>query len=141
MSYDIVFKGVYQAPEPDDGARVLVDRLWPRGRSRESLALAEWYREASPSNALRRQYQLEEISSRVFEIRYRGELRDHPDRLYPLMRLARCGRLTLVTAARDIDSTHLPELRQRLLEALHQEDQEDALPSSPPCFAHESGQH
>lgn len=140
MSYDIVFKGIYQAPEPDDGARVLIDRLWPRGLGRESLALTDWYREASPSNALRRQCQLQQISARVFEIRYRGELRDQPERLYPLMRLARRGRLTLLTASRDFDSTCLPQLRQRLLEVLHQEDQDDALPCSPPCYAHDDGQ-
>ncbi|GEN25828.1 hypothetical protein HCU01_37770 [Halomonas cupida] len=134
MSYDIVLKRVYQTIEEDDGARVLVDRLWPRGRRREPLALADWYRDASPSPALRRQYHDNAISRNVFEIRYRGELRDHPEVLTPLMKLARQGRLTLLTATRSIDDSHLPILRDIVIDALQQEDQADALPSSPPCY-------
>ncbi len=48
MSYDIALKRIYSPSEPDDGARVLVDRLWPRGKQREALALTDWYRDASP---------------------------------------------------------------------------------------------
>ncbi|XKE43992.1 DUF488 family protein [Halomonas organivorans] len=118
MSHDIVLKRVYQAPEADDGARVLVDRLWPRGKRRESLALADWYRDASPSPALRRQYHQGEISHAVFAARYRGELRDDPDCLLPLMRRARDGRLTLLSAARDLEASHLPILKEAILEAL-----------------------
>jgi len=135
MSYDIVSKRIYQPMDDDDGARVLVDRLWPRGKPRESLSLTDWYRDASPSPALRRQYHAGSINRSVFEIRYRGELRDAPDHLIPLMRLARRARLTLLTASREIDDSHLPLLREALLEALHREDQADALPSSPPCYA------
>lgn len=136
MAYDIVFKRIYQPVGAEDGARVLVDRLWPRGKRRESLALTDWYREASPSPALRRQYHLGEISATVFAVRYRGELRDAPDSLIPLMRLARRERLTLLTAERDIDASYLPILKERLLFALHEEDAADLEPASPPCFAH-----
>ncbi|MFG6178953.1 DUF488 domain-containing protein [Halomonas sp. THAF12] len=134
MSYDIVLKRVYQAPEPDDGARVLVDRLWPRGKRRESLLLADWYRDASPSPALRRQYHQHEISPAVFAVRYRGELRDQPDCLLPLMRRAREGRLTLLSAARDLEASHLPLLREALLKALEAEDASDREPASSPCL-------
>ncbi len=72
MSYDIVLKRVYQPIESDDGARLLVDRLWPRGKRRESLALTDWYRDASPSLTLRRQYHEGEISAGVFASRYRA---------------------------------------------------------------------
>ncbi|MDR5903055.1 MULTISPECIES: DUF488 domain-containing protein [Halomonas] len=138
MSYHIEIKGIAQPAEPRDGARVLVDRLWPRGRSREALALDDWYRDASPSPALRRQYQRGEISQTVFAVRYRGELRDHPERLLPLMRQVRYrGALTLLTAERDLDASPLPLLKERLLYALHEEDAADREPSSPPCFAHE----
>lgn len=138
MSYHIEIKGIAQPAEPQDGARVLVDRLWPRGRSREALALDDWYRDASPSPALRRQYQRGEISQTVFAVRYRGELRDHPERLLPLMRQVRYrGALTLLTAERDLDASPLPLLKERLLYALHEEDAADREPSSPPCFAHE----
>lgn len=140
MSYHIEIKGLAQPAEPaepQDGARVLVDRLWPRGRSREALSLDDWYRDASPSPALRRQYQQAEISPTVFAVRYRGELRDHPERLVPLMRLARRGPLTLLTAERDIEASSLPILRDWLLFVLREEDAADIEPASPPCFAHE----
>lgn len=137
MSYEIILKRIYQAPEAEDGARVLVDRLWPRGKRRESLALADWYRDASPSPALRRQYHQGEISQAVFAARYRGELRDDPDCLLPLMRRAREGRLTLLSAVRDLEASHLPLLREALLRALEEEDSRDREPASSPCSGHE----
>lgn len=134
MSYDIQLKRVYQPAEPDDGARVLVDRLWPRGKRRESLALTEWYRDASPTPAVRRQYHRGEISETVFAARYRGEMRDDPQALVPLMRHARHGRLTLLSAARDISASHLPLLRDAILDALAEEDASDRDPASSPCY-------
>lgn len=137
MSYDIALKRIYSPSEPDDGARVLVDRLWPRGKQREALALTDWYRDASPSPLLRRQLHLQEISPAVFTIRYRGELRDNPEALVPLMRHARRGRLTLLSAMRNLDDSYLPTLRQALLEALYAEDAADCETASPPCYAHQ----
>lgn len=137
MSYDILLKRIYTPSEPTDGARILVDRLWPRGKRRESLDLTDWYRDASPSPLLRRQLHESEIAFTVFAARYRGELRDHVDSLVPLMRYARRGRLTLLSAARNLEETHLPILREAVLEALQREDQDDLEPSSPPCFAHQ----
>lgn len=140
MAYEIVFKRIYQEAQPEDGARVLVDRLWPRGKRRESLALTDWYRDASPSPALRRQFHLDEINAAVFAVRYRGELQDAPDCLLPLMRHARRGRLTLLSAARDLEATHLPLLRDAILQALHDEDAADREPASPPCYRHQFGE-
>ncbi|MFO8045043.1 MAG: DUF488 family protein [Halomonas sp.] len=134
MAYDIVLKRIYLPIEAEDGARVLVDRLWPRGKPREALSLTDWYRDASPSPTLRRQYHQKKISHFVFAVRYRGELRDHPEHLVPLMRHARRGRLTLLTAARNIEGSHLPVLREALLKALRDEDAADLEPASPPCF-------
>ncbi|CBV42106.1 DUF488 domain-containing protein [Halomonas elongata] len=134
MSYEIVLKRVYQPIEPDDGARLLVDRLWPRGKRRESLALTDWYRDASPSLTLRRQYHEGEISNGVFAARYRGELRSAPENLLPLMRHARAGRLTLLSAARDLEASHLPVLKEAVLAALREEDAADSEPASSPCF-------
>lgn len=134
MDYDIALKRLYAEIEETEGARVLVDRLWPRGKRRESLALTDWYRDASPSPALRRQYHQQDISHAVFATRYRGELRDHPDCLIPLMRHARQGPLTLLTAARKVDSSHLPILQEALLTALQQEDADDRESASPPCY-------
>ena len=137
MSYEIFLKRIYTPSEPSDGARILVDRLWPRGKRRESLELTDWYRDASPTPLLRRQLHGGEITAAVFAARYRGELRDHAESLVPLMRYARQGRLTLLSAARNLEETHLPILREAVLEALLQEDRDDLEPSSPPCFAHQ----
>ncbi|WP_192036684.1 DUF488 family protein [Halomonas sp. YLGW01] len=137
MRHDIQLKRIYAEPEADDGARVLVDRLWPRGKRRDTLALTDWYRDASPSNGLRRDWHQGRISHAVFTRRYRWEMADAEDCLLPLMRLARQGRLTLLSAARDLEQSQLPILREALLEALDEEDQEaegTAL-SSPPCYA------
>lgn len=136
MTYDIRLKRIYHDAAPDDGSRVLVDRLWPRGKHRELLALTDWYRAASPTNALRRQYYNDEISASVFATRYRGELRDAPDCLTPLLRYARQGRLTLLSSARDLSASHLPLLKEALIAALEEEDWADIEPSSPPCYAH-----
>lgn len=141
MTYEIVMKRVYTEPADDDGARILVDRLWPRGMPRERLALTDWYRDASPSSALSRQLRTGEISNGVFAVRYRGELRDAPEKLLPLMRQARRGRLTLLSAARDLEASYMPILRQAILGALQQEDAEDAMPSSPPCYLGQLEKH
>ncbi len=134
MAYDIVLKRIYQPIDDDDGARVLVDRLWPRGKPREALGLTDWYCDASPSTTLRRQYHQQQINYFVFAVRYRGELRDCPENLMPLMRHARLGRLTLLTAARNLEDSHLPVLSEALLKALRDEDAAGLEPASPPYF-------
>lgn len=137
MSYTIALKRIYQAAEESDGARVLVDRLWPRGKRRESLQLTDWYRDASPSNALRRAWHQGDLNDTVFSHRYRWEVEDDPDVLLPLMRWAREGTLTLLTASREPQRSHLPYLRDMLLKALETEDREadDRTPASSPCYA------
>ncbi|QJQ93987.1 MULTISPECIES: DUF488 domain-containing protein [Halomonadaceae] len=124
MGYEIRMKRIYSDVEAQDGARVLVDRLWPRGKPRESLALADWYRDAAPSPALRRDWHEKKINRTVFAHRYRWEMQDDPDALKPLMRLARGGTLTLLSASRDLEQSHLPLLRDALQEALEREDRE-----------------
>lgn len=135
MGYDLVLKRVYGPLEKDDGARVLVDRLWPRGKRREELA-AEWYREAAPSPALRRAWHRGDMDREEFAARYERELGEHPDSLLPLMRHARQGRLTLLTATRDPEQSHLPILREAVLAALHEEDRQadGGESSSPTCY-------
>lgn len=138
MSYDIVFKRVYEPVERTDGARVLVDRLWPRGKRRDDLQLTEWYRNASPSPALRRAWHQGDIDQQRFAKDYQSELDDDPDALTPLMRHARRGRLSLLTATRNPEQSHLPILRKALLDQLAREDEQadGREPSSPTCYEH-----
>jgi len=126
MIYHIELKRVYAPIDEQDGARLLVDRLWPRGKAHSSLALDEWCREVAPSNELRRHYHQQQISQAVFNSRYRHELERALDNLLPLMTYARQGRLTLLTASRHIEKSHLPVLKEATLAALAEEDASDS---------------
>jgi uncharacterized protein YeaO (DUF488 family) len=94
-------KRAYDAAEPSDGYRVLVDRLWPRGVSKERARVDEWARELAPSTELRRWFGHDPERFVEFERRYRTELAEHDEKLDELRRRAREGTLTLVYAARD----------------------------------------
>ena len=136
MPYEIMLKRVYAPIEEHDGARVLVDRLWPAGLSRHLLAISEWYQEVAPAYPLCRQYQQQRISKSLFLTRYRSELKACPDKLLPLMRFVRMRRLTLLTADRQIENSHLSVIKELALSALAEEDAMDREFSSSPCLLH-----
>ncbi|MGA4493176.1 MULTISPECIES: DUF488 domain-containing protein [Halomonadaceae] len=136
MSYEITLKRIYAPIEDHDGTRVLVDRLYPNGLSSSFLALNEWYPEIAPASQLYRQYRQQKISKPLFLERYRSELKACPDKLLPLMRFARAGRMTLLTAARQIDDSHLSVIKELTLLALAEEDASDREFCSSPCLAH-----
>jgi len=100
---DIRLKRAYEPAESSDGYRVLIDRLWPRGVSKEEADIAEWQRELAPSTDLRRWFSHEPSRFEEFRRRYTDELRGQRPRLTELRRRARQGRITLVYAARDTD--------------------------------------
>lgn len=112
---DIRLKRAYDAPSQGDGYRVLVDRLWPRGRSKADLALDEWCRDVAPSDALRKWFGHDPARWTEFRRRYRIELRDKGELLDALLSHAR-PRLTLVFAAADETRNQAVVLRARLLE-------------------------
>ncbi len=94
-------KRAYDSAEPADGCRVLVDRLWPRGVSRERAKLDEWDKALAPSAELRRWFDHRPERFDEFRRRYLDELRHQRPRLAELRRRAREGTLTLVYSARD----------------------------------------
>jgi uncharacterized protein YeaO (DUF488 family) len=96
-------KRAYDPPEQGDGYRVLIDRLWPRGVTKEDAKLDEWARELAPSSDLRRWFGHDPARFDEFRRRYRDELLDHEDKLDELRQRARRGALTLVYAARDTE--------------------------------------
>ena len=101
----IRLRRAYDPPSSDDGYRVLVDRVWPRGRSRASLRLDEWARELGPSDQLRRWFGHDPARWDEFQSRYRVELAE-PARaamLDALATRARAGTLTIVFGARDLE--------------------------------------
>jgi uncharacterized protein YeaO (DUF488 family) len=113
---DIRLKRAYEPPEPADGWRVLIDRLWPRGISRERAELDAWEKELAPSPELRKWFGHEPRRFEAFRRRYVEELRDQRPRLTALRRRARAGTLTLVYSARDTeqnDAVVLAEVLRR----------------------------
>ena len=97
----IRLKRAHEPPAPDDGARVLIDRLWPRGVKKEDAAIDEWIKEIAPSTALRKWFGHDPERWQEFCRRYQSEIREHPDELERLRALAQRGRITLVYSAHD----------------------------------------
>ncbi|MFH8571097.1 DUF488 domain-containing protein [Streptomyces sp. NPDC017993] len=109
---------VYDSPEPSDGARVLVDRLWPRGLSKADAQLTEWCKDVAPSTELRRWYDHREERYEEFAARYRAELAAPQARaaLDGLRKRAADGPLTLLTATKETAYSHVSVLLDGLRE-------------------------
>jgi uncharacterized protein YeaO (DUF488 family) len=113
---DVRLKRVYEQAAADDGYRVLIDRLWPRGLKRDAAALDEWARELAPSTELRQWFGHDPERFAEFRRRYGVELLAQEGKLQELRRRARAGTLTLVYGARDTehnDAVVLAELLRR----------------------------
>jgi len=100
---DIRLKSARDEAKASDGHRVLIDRLWPRGVSREKAALDDWQKELAPSTELHKWFGHDPDRFEEFRRRYIDELRDQHSKLTELRRRAREGRLTLVYGAGDPD--------------------------------------
>jgi uncharacterized protein YeaO (DUF488 family) len=112
-------KRVYEEPTPEDGFRVLVDRLWPRGLSRERAQLDAWFREVAPSTELRKWYSHDESRWEEFCRRYYEELDSARDSLRTLEEMAREGDVTLIYSAKNTELNNavaLKRLIERMLE-------------------------
>ena len=107
---------VYQDPEPDDGERVLVDRLWPRGFRKGDRRVGRWIPKVAPSTELRKWYSHEAARFDDFAARYASELETEEGAaaLAELCDVLRAGPVTLVTAARDLDGSHVAVLARLL---------------------------
>jgi len=110
----IMLKRAYEAAAPGDGCRVLVDRLWPRGLTKDGAHVDHWLKEAGPSTALRQWFGHDPAKWAEFQRRYRDELRHNPA-WDTLAGLARQGPLTLVYAAKDEAHNNAVVLRELLL--------------------------
>ncbi|MFF3918490.1 DUF488 domain-containing protein [Streptomyces sp. NPDC001852] len=105
MAGVIGYRRIYEDASPQDGKRVLVDRLWPRGVSKEEAHLDEWLRDVAPSTELRHWYHHDPGLFDEFRRRYTAELndRDHRPAVELLHDLAAHGKVTLLTATKDVD--------------------------------------
>jgi uncharacterized protein YeaO (DUF488 family) len=113
---DVRLKRAYEPPASTDGFRILIDRLWPRGLSREQARLDGWTRELAPSSELRRWFGHDPSRFAEFRRRYTDELATQRSMLRELRRRARRGTLTLVYAAHDTehnDAVVLAEVLRR----------------------------
>jgi uncharacterized protein YeaO (DUF488 family) len=105
---------VYDAPEPGDGTRVLVDRLWPRGIAKAGAPFDLWLKEIAPSTELRHWYNHQPEHYAEFVKRYQRELEEPgpKEALGELRKLAKAGPVTLLTATRELELSHLSMLAE-----------------------------
>ena len=101
MKPDLRLKRVYDPAAPEDGCRILVERLWPRGLTKERAQVDLWAKEAAPSHELRRWFGHDPTKWADFKARYRAELAAHPEVLAELRARLHAGPVTLVYAASD----------------------------------------
>src|SRR5574337_2042422 len=101
MQHMIQIKRVYEVPSPRDGKRILVDRVWPRGLSREEARIDEWMKELAPSAGLRKWFGHDPAKWIGFKTKYFRELNSRPGAVEQLVRLAARRRITLLYGAKE----------------------------------------
>ena len=114
---NIKLKRAYEKPAAEDGVRILIDRLWPRGVSKAAAAIDQWAKDIAPSTALRKWFGHDPVRWPEFRRRYTAELRANVDQLDGLRALARTGPITLVYAAHDELHNDAVVLRDFLLKS------------------------
>lgn len=116
----IHIKRVYEPASAADGARYLVERLWPRGVKKEDLSVQAWVKEVAPSAELRQWFHHDPARWAEFVTRYRGELDAHPEAWEPLLEAAKHGPVTLIYSAHDVEHNNALVLQAYLEERLAQ---------------------
>ena len=110
----IQIKRVYDDKSEDDGYRVFVDRLWPRGVSKEDAHFDEWIKELAPSTELRKWFNHKPERFDEFSKRYRKELKEQDEKLDELRDIAKTKKVTLLYAAKDIEINNAVVIRDVL---------------------------
>jgi len=110
----IQIKRAYDPASKDDGARFLVERLWPRGVKKEDLKIDAWMKDVAPSSQLRQWFQHDPAKWDEFRQRYFRELAKNPDAWQPLLARARRGRVTFVYSAHDTEHNNAVALKDFL---------------------------
>ncbi|HLI85282.1 MAG TPA: DUF488 domain-containing protein [Bryobacteraceae bacterium] len=108
----LTLKRAYENRAPEDGARFLVERLWPRGIRKTDLQVDAWLKDVAPSDALRRWFAHDPKKWTEFRRRYFAELDRHPESWEPVRNAARHGRVTLVYSARDTEHNNAVALKE-----------------------------
>jgi uncharacterized protein YeaO (DUF488 family) len=110
----IELKRIYEEPTRSDGYRVLVDRLWPRGFTKEKAHIDEWAKEIAPSNELRKWFHADRTKWAEFKKKYLAELKDHEEKLRELAARGEKGTVTLLYASTEAERNHAVVLMERL---------------------------
>lgn len=110
----IQIKRVYEKPSRKDGLRILVDRLWPRGLTKERAAVNLWLKDVAPSTELRKWFGHDPVKWRQFQVRYRKELREKKDAIKLLKQKVKEHAVTLVYGARDEEHNEALVLKKLL---------------------------
>ena len=111
---NILVKRAYVPPSREDGVRILIDRLWPRGLTKSALKLDAWVKHLSPSNELRKWYSHDPQKFEEFRRRYVAELKSESAGLEELRETVRGRTATLLTATKALDLSHATVLRELL---------------------------
>jgi len=111
---EIRIKRAYTKPARSDGYRVLVDRIWPRGVSKDEAQLDDWMKDVAPSSKLRKWFNHDPDRWDEFKHRYFDELEDKSEKLHVLRNKAKTGRITLVYSAKDEEHNNAVALKENL---------------------------
>src|SRR5512135_2589208 len=108
----IKIKRIYDQASPEDGKRIYIDRLWPRGRRKEEVKIDEWLKEISPSDALRKWFGHDPSKYAEFKRRYTKELEKHSEILGKISKEAKRKTVTLLFSARDVEHNNATVMRE-----------------------------
>ena len=108
----VKIKRVYDKVSPDDGRRILVDRLWPRGIKKENAAINEWLKDIAPSTDLRKWYSHDPVKWGVFKKRYKIELKDKMGIIDRLRQESKKGTITLLFSAKATELNNAAALKE-----------------------------
>jgi len=107
-------KRIYEPPTAEDGRRILVDRLWPRGLTKDGAKIDEWLKEIAPSDELRKWFGHDPARWEEFRTRYHQELKGHTELLEKVRSEAKKGTVTLLFAAKDAEHNNAVVLKEML---------------------------
>ncbi|MBO1025897.1 DUF488 domain-containing protein [Ochrobactrum sp. SD129] len=113
---DIKIKRIYDEPQPNDGFRILVDRVWPRGMTKEEAAIDLWAKDLAPSTGLRKWFDHDSAKWPEFQEKYRDELKANQAAIQEALTKASGARLTLLFGAKDVEHNQAVVLRDFLME-------------------------
>lgn len=109
---EIEIKRIYEEADPGDGRRILVDRLWPRGISKEKAGIDQWCKEIAPSKGLRTRYHKGDMDFLEFAREYKRELNQNPAAPEFLDSIRNCGRATFLFSSKNLEENNAVVLRE-----------------------------